>query len=101
MKRLPTFTYIIPFVFQDLSSLTNVIPIIILLLVTFTIYTNSNLLLINPSLSIRYSLYSNEYEENNAFKGTMIISKNRYLEDKDEIKIKKIGHKLFYSTSSE
>jgi len=95
------FTYIIPFVFQDLSEITNVIPIFILLLVTYAIYTNSSLLLINPTLNFKYSLYSIEYTEDNTNKKIMILSKNRILEEGDVIKIKKIGHKLFYSISEE
>jgi len=95
------FTYIMPFVFQDLSEITNIVPIFILLLVTYTIYTNSSLLLINPTLNFKYSLYTIEYNEANTKRRVMILSKNRFLEENDSIKIKKIGHKLFYSISLE
>lgn len=93
------FTYLIPFVFQDLSSVTNVFAVIILLIVTYIIYSNSSMLLINPTINIKYSIYMIEYNTstNNKKKKGMIISKNRFLEEDDKIKIKKIGHKLFYS----
>tara|TARA_R110001606_G_scaffold63629_2_gene147540 strand:+ start:17463 stop:18020 length:558 start_codon:yes stop_codon:yes gene_type:complete len=93
------FTYLIPFVFQDLSSLTNVFAVSVLLVVTFLIYSNSSMLLINPTISMRYSLYMTEYIDpsSNKKKKGMILSKNKFLEEDDEIKIKTIGHKLFYA----
>lgn len=93
------FTYLIPFVFQDLSELTNVFSVTVLLVVTFLIYSNSSMLLINPTISVKYSLYMIEYTTNSSNKKRkgMIISKNRFLEEDDAVKIKKIGHKLFYA----
>lgn len=93
------FTYLIPFVFQDLSSLTNVFAVSVLLVVTFLIYSNSSMLLINPTISMRYSIYMTEYIDliSNKKKKGMILSKNKFLEEDDEIKIKAIGHKLFYA----
>ncbi len=93
------FTYLIPFVFQDLSDVINVVSVSVLLLVTFIIYSNSSMILINPTISIRYSLYMIEYETStcSSSKKGMIISKNKYLEEDDSIKIRRIGHKLFYA----
>lgn len=93
------FTYLIPFVFQDLSQLTNVFSVAVLLVVTFLIYSNSSMLLINPTISMKYSLYMIEYEEGVSIKSKkgMVISRNRFLEEDDKIKIKKIGHKLFFA----
>ncbi|PTO67094.1 hypothetical protein CWO02_13310 [Vibrio splendidus] len=93
------FTYIIPFVFQDLSSVINVFSVTMLLVVTFLIYSNSSMLLINPTISMRYSLYMIEYtdsDEGKTKKG-MIISRNKFLEEDDQVKIKKIGHRLFFA----
>ena len=91
------FTYIIPFVFQDLSSVTNVFAVGVLLVVTYLIYSNSSMILINPTLSMTYSLYHVEYEDmsNNRIRKGMIISKNKFLEEDDEIKIQSMGHKLY------
>ncbi|ELL0595414.1 TPA: hypothetical protein ACOJPH_004867 [Vibrio campbellii] len=93
------FTYIIPFVFQDLSSVINVFSVTMLLVVTFLIYSNSSMLLINPTISMKYSLYMIEYtdsDEGKKKKG-MIISRNKFLEEDDQVKIKKIGHRLFFA----
>lgn len=96
------FTYVIPFIFQDLSSLTDVISILVLLSVTFLIYRNSALILINPTISMWYSLYMVEYQnegannEKTTRKG-MLITKEAFLEEDDKALVKKIGHKLFYA----
>lgn len=93
------FTYIIPFVFQDLSHLIDVFSVTVLLFVTFLIYSNSSMLLINPTISMKYSLYMIEYTDSDADKKKkgMIISRNKFLEEDDQVKIKKIGHKLFFA----
>ncbi|HHF3200093.1 TPA: hypothetical protein ACPJ13_000114 [Vibrio alginolyticus] len=97
------FTYIIPFVFQDLSKLTSVIPIAILLIVTCLIYINSSMILINPTISIKYTLYQVTYldiESGKTRKGTF-LTKSRYLEEDDELDIESVGHKLFYAEQRE
>lgn len=97
------FTYLIPFVFQDLSSLTNVFAVSVLLIVTYLIYTNSSMLLINPTISMRYSLYMVEYEDISSKKKRkgMILSSNRFLEEDDKVKLKGIGHKLFFAVNGD
>lgn len=93
------FTYIIPFVFQDLSNMIDLFSVSMLLIVTFLIYSNSSMLLINPTISIKYSIYMIEYKNasSDKIKKGMILSKNRFLEEDDLVKIRKIGHKLFYA----
>ncbi|EAA0680655.1 hypothetical protein DKP45_16235 [Salmonella enterica subsp. diarizonae] len=96
------FTYLLPFLFQDLSDPISVFSLFILLLVTFLIYCNSSMILINPTLAIRYSLYNIVYTTGgkNEKKG-MVICKSKYLDEDDYIKIQKIGHKLFYAKFQE
>lgn len=95
-------TYIIPFLFQDYSALYEIISILILLLVIYFIYINSTLILINPVLNLRYSLYEVDFcdsTHNGASDKTktgLIITNERYLEDDDTMLFKKIGHKLYY-----
>lgn len=99
------FTYVIPFVFQDLSDWNHVVPIFILMTVAYFIYVNSSLILINPTLNWKYSLFSIEYNDNliqtdnSDKKRCMIMIKNPFLEEGDVIKVRKIGHKLYYATS--
>lgn len=93
------FTYIIPFVFQDLSTLSNVIPIAILLTVTALIYINSSMILINPTISICYTLYQTSYLdlESEKKRSGMILTRSKYLEEDDLLDIEDVGPKLFYA----
>ena len=99
------FTYLIPFVFQDLSDIPNIVAIFVLLSVTYFIYANSTLILINPTLSIKYSLFLIEYSEGNALdnknRKAMFLIKDRDIDVNDIIITKKIGYKLFYAEKQE
>lgn len=95
------FTYILPFVFQDLSKLEDIVPICILLLVTLCIYMNSTLILINPTISPWFSLYMVEFKNEQTSKKGMFLSPEKFLEEGDQVKIKQIGHKLFYAKKQE
>ena len=45
-------TYIVPFIFQDTNNLFDISSIFIVLIIIFFIYTKSNMIVINPILSI-------------------------------------------------
>ncbi|MCU8004203.1 MULTISPECIES: hypothetical protein [Shewanella] len=93
------FTYIIPFVFQDLSVITNVISITTLLIVTCLIYINSSMILINPTISIKYTLYQVTYLdiESSKKRSGMFLTSSRYLDEDDILDIEDVGPKLFYA----
>lgn len=93
-------TYIIPFVFQDFGSLYEIFSIIFLLFVIYTSYVNSNMLLINPILSIfKYSLFEIRYVQNNIEKSGLVITKDPLIKEGDDIKISAIGFKLYYKNN--
>lgn len=91
-------TYIIPFLFQDINNWYETVSIFFLLLVIYRIYINSSLLLINPILSLRFSIYEIEYEEKGRICSGLIISRNKFLQDGAELKLYEIGHELFFAT---
>ncbi|EMY61275.1 hypothetical protein [Leptospira terpstrae] len=93
------FTYLLPFLFQDLSNPISLFSLLILLIVTFFIYTNSSMLLINPTLSLKYTIFQVEFKYLNSNKTNkgMIISEQSHLNEDDIIKIKPIGSRLYYS----
>lgn len=91
-------TYIIPFMFQGFNTVYEVFAITFLLLIICRIYINSNLLLVNPILSFKYSIFEIEYEEQNGKrKNGMIIIRNADIEEANIIKIYPIGFKLFFA----
>ena len=94
-------TYIIPFLFQSFSGWYEFISVLFLLSLIYRIYINSSLLLINPILSFKFSIYEIEYLDGTKEKNGLIISRNKYLQDDENIKIYEIGHKLFFATNNE
>jgi len=90
-------TYIVPFLFQSFNGWYELVALLFLLVIIYRIYINSNLILINPILSFKYSLFEFEYKQQNGkMKNGLIISKCRYLEEDSIIKIYEMGFKLFY-----
>jgi hypothetical protein len=90
-------TYIIPFLFQGFNGWYELLAFAFMMLIIYRIYINSNLILINPVLSFKYSIYEIEYQQQNGkFKNGLVISKNKYLEEDCIIKLYEIGFKLFY-----
>ena len=95
IKKLRSI-YIIPFLFQSFDELGDIIPLLILLIIIYRIYVTSSLLLVNPVLNCRYSLFEMEYEEKGDIKQGLMISPFRDIYESDNIKIFNIGYKLFY-----
>lgn len=93
-------TYIIPFLFQSFSGWYECLSVLFLLGIIYRIYINSSLLLINPILSFRFSIYEIEYKDGNKEKNGLIISRDKYLQDEADIKIYEIGHKLYFAINN-
>jgi len=91
-------TYIIPFLFQSFDSFYEVFSILFLLYIIYRIYINSNMILINPILSIKYAIFEIEYEVNNKKCNGLAVSTHKNLIEDSQVKLYEIGHKLFYLT---
>lgn len=89
-------TYIIPFLFQNLSSPFEFFSVIFLLIVIYSIYVNSTMLIINPVLGRWYSIYEIAYEQNGTIKNGMIISRSPEILEGESIKLYQIGFKLYF-----
>jgi len=93
-------TYIIPFLFQSFSGWYESVSVMFLLGIIYPIYINSSLLLINPILSFRFSIYEIEYKDGDKEKNGLVISRDKYLQDEADIKIYEIGHKLYFAINN-
>ncbi|MDQ1163060.1 hypothetical protein QE422_003428 [Chryseobacterium sp. SORGH_AS 447] len=89
-------TYIVPFIFQDTNNLFDISSILLVLLMIFFIYTKSNMIVINPILSITHTLYQIEYNKKNKTKKALLITKEGNLENDEEIKINLITKNIYY-----
>jgi hypothetical protein len=94
-------TYIMPFLFQNLNSYYELFAFIFLMIIIYRIYVNSNMILINPILNFKYSIFQIEYELNGKKKNGLVITKDKYLLEDKNIKIYEIGFKLYYAVKSE
>lgn len=89
-------TYIIPFLFQNLGSPVEFFSVIFLLIVIYSIYVNSTMLIINPVLGRWYSIYEITYEQKGVNKNGMIISRSAEILEGERIKLYQIGFKLYF-----
>jgi len=90
-------TYIIPFLFQNVNDWYELFAFAFLMTIIYRIYINSNMILINPVLSLKYSIFEIEYkQQNDKIRDAFVISKEKYLIEDSIIKIYEIGFKLFY-----
>ena len=90
-------TYIIPFAFQNFDNWLELISICFIIYIIYRVYINSSLLLINPVLNLKYSIFEFEFEEASKNKNGILISKNNELQEDDFVKLYSIGNKMYYS----
>lgn len=93
-------TYIVPFVASDFSSLFECGIFVVVMGLIYARYTNSNMILINPLLSIWYSLLEIEYKLIGDSTGTthhaLIITDTTDYKENVDYQMYKIGFKLYY-----
>ncbi|MCU7549323.1 hypothetical protein OCK74_09365 [Chitinophagaceae bacterium LB-8] len=94
-------TYIIPFLFQNFETPYEIFAFSFLLFIIYRIYINSNMLLINPLLTMRYAIYEIEYESRKKKCNGLVVTKEKFLPDDTEVKLYEIGHKLYFLTVNE
>ncbi len=92
--------YIISFIGIDLSKWPDVLGLLILFIILFVVYINSNLIYINPMLSIfKYKIYYAEvmkpYMSDSSKEEIVILTKNRYIKNNKRIKLKEIENNVF------
>jgi hypothetical protein len=95
-------TYIMPFLSQSFNNCYEIFAFIFLMFIIYRIYINSNMILINPILNFKYSIFQIEYKQQDGKKkNCFAVSKDKYLMEDESIKIYLIGFKLYYVVKSE
>lgn len=93
-------TYIVPFFASDFSSWLECFVFVVIMTLIYTIYTNSNMILINPILSIWYSLLEIEYtivgDSSEGTHDALIITSTKDFKENVNYQIYQIGFKLYY-----
>ena len=89
-------TYIVPFIFQDTNNIFDITSIFIVLIIIFFIYTKSNMIVINPILTITHTLYQIDFSKKGQNKKGLLITQNEDIEIDQEIKINLITKSIYY-----
>lgn len=93
-------TYIVPFFASDFTSLYECGIFVVVMMLIYTIYTNSNMILINPLLNIWYSLLEVEYktigDSSEETHDALVITDTKIFKENVTYNIYPIGFKLYY-----
>lgn len=89
-------TYIIPIMFEDYSNLTDCITILGIFYVVYRLYIRSKLILVNPLLSLKYSIYNIKFIDGEISRQGILISKDCCIEEGDCAKIYNVGYQLYF-----
>lgn len=89
-------TYILPFIGSNFNDWIDCVVFLLLIIWVYLIYIRSNMILVNPIISMRYSLLEVEYMDNGLLRNTTMITPLKDLEENVDYKIYKIGFKLHY-----
>lgn len=89
-------TYIIPIMFNDYSNIADNITILCIFYVVYKLYIHSKLILVNPMLSMKYSIFNIKYDDDTVSRQGILISKDKFIEENDRVKIYNVGYQLYY-----
>ena len=89
-------TYIIPIMFEDYSNLPDCITIVGIFYVVYRLYIRSKLILVNPLLSLKYSIYNIKFFDGKISRQGILISKDCCIEEDDCAKIYNVGYQLYF-----
>ena len=93
-------TYIVPFLASDFSSGFECVVFVVVMVLIYVIYTNSNMILINPVLNIWYSLLEIEYkivgDSSDETHDALIITDTKDYKENVNYQMYQIGFKLYY-----
>lgn len=89
-------TYIIPLLFGNYNNLTDCLTIICIFYIVYRLYIRSKLILVNPILSLKYSIYNVKYKDGDIPRQGILISSNNDILEYDQVKMYNVGHQLFF-----
>ena len=89
-------TYIIPLSFGDYNNLTDCLTVICVFYIVYRLYIRSKLILVNPILSLRYSIYNVKFKDGDIPRQGILISSNNDILEYDQVKMYNVGHQLFF-----
>ena len=89
-------TYIIPLSFGDYNNLTDCLTVICVFYIVYRLYIRSKLILVNPILSLKYSIYDVKFKDGDIPRQGILISSDNDILENDQVKMYNVGHQLFF-----
>lgn len=89
-------TYIVPIMFNDYSNLADNITVLCIFYVVYKLYVRSKLILVNPILSMKYSIFNIKYKDGDVSRQGILISRDNFIEENDTAKLYNVGYQLYY-----
>lgn len=89
-------TYIIPLLFENYSNLIDCLTIICMFYIVYRLYIRSKLILVNPILNLKYSIYNVRYKDGDIPRQGILISNDNDILEFDQVKMYNVGYQLFY-----
>lgn len=89
-------TYILPIASFDLNEIIDVASVSIFFFITYKLYSRSKLLLVNPILGLKYSIYSFTYMDQQIQRSGIVISRDYDIQEGDQVQIYNIGYQIYF-----
>lgn len=89
-------TYILPIASFDLNEIIDLISLSIFFFITYKLYSRSKLLLVNPILGLKYSIYSFTFIDQQIQRSGIIISRDHDILEGDQVQIYNIGYQIYF-----
>lgn len=70
--------------FNDYSNIADNITILCIFYVVYKLYIHSKLILVNPMLSMKYSIFNIKYDDDTVSRQGILISKDKFIEEKSQ-----------------
>lgn len=89
-------TYILPITSFNLDKMIDVMSLLIFFFIIYKLYSRSKLLLVNPILGLKYSIYSFTFMDQQIQRSGIVISRNHDIQEGDQVQIYNIGYQIYF-----
>lgn len=89
-------TYILPIASFNLDKMIDVMSLLIFFFIIYKLYSRSKLLLVNPTLGLKYSIYSFTFMDQQIQRSGIVISRNHDIQEGDQVQIYNIGYQIYF-----
>lgn len=70
--------------------------LLIFFFIIYKLYLRSKLLLVNPTLGLKYSIYSFTFMDQQIQRSGIVISRNHDIQEGDQVQIYNIGYQIYF-----